>query len=343
MRQKHFLLPVLWLWAAVCFGQKEKQPAITDTTVYDYDEIFSELDALLDSLYTPRSFGLANLGFGSGFFQYGAAATATTKRQIYVSPSAGYYHKSGLGITAGASLLNYEGNLSPYQYLLTGSYDYLKTRDFITGLSYSYHFTKDRLPFYTSPLQSEAYGYFTWRKSWLRPSLSASYGWGSRQSLSAQKPILEKLKKLRRNNAGGSSGSGPAIAVVNTYEKVVDFNLQFSLRHDFYVLDLLSKTDYLRVTPLLSFIAGSQQFGFHSAGNTILTARRNGKASANTTENMALEDALSFRPLSLAGQVRAEYASGKFFLQPQVYFDYYLPANSRPFTTTFLLNIGMIL
>jgi hypothetical protein len=93
MQLKQIFVLLLSLTATVCFGQKEKSSALTDTTIYDYDELFSELDALIDSLYTPRSFGMVNVGVGTGFFQYGSAATADAKRQVFLSPTVGYFNK----------------------------------------------------------------------------------------------------------------------------------------------------------------------------------------------------------------------------------------------------------
>ena len=40
--------------------------------------------------------------------------------------------------------------------------------------------------------------------------------------------------------------------------------------------------------------------------------------------------------------LKTEYSKGKFFIQPQVLFDYYFPAKEGNFSTAFLLNAGVI-
>src|SRR5215218_6980799 len=54
----------------ICHAQKETDPLLSDTAFLDYDEIFSELDHLLDSLNTPRNFSLANVTVGRNFFSF---------------------------------------------------------------------------------------------------------------------------------------------------------------------------------------------------------------------------------------------------------------------------------
>lgn len=342
------------------YGQKEKPSPLMDTTIYDYDEIFSELDLLLDSLYSPRSFLVAQVSAGTGFFQHNSASgtSAETKQKLSFSPALGYYHKSGLGAGANASFLPGGNGSNPWQMSLSGSYDYLQKKSFITGLSLTHYFIKENLPFYTSPLQNEAYGYFTYRQSWLKPSLGASYGWGSRSAVEQRTEMTEKIQRGKprnvsgdrdsirngngSNGSGNSAGSGTTTTTVTSYEKVVDFNLQVSIRHDFYFLHLFTKSDYIRLTPQLVFTGGSQQFGFNSIINSTLTGRNIGKNAITNTQNVTLDNNLAFRPLSLTTQLRTEYVSGKFFVQPQLMLDYYFPAQGNNITTTFLVNTGVI-
>lgn len=347
MRLRHLFLNGALLLAVAAFGQQEKPSALTDTSIYDYDELFSELDALLDSIYTPRSFFVAQLSSGKNFFQYQTQNdTVQTKAQLVFTPTLGYYHQSGFGVAATVSFIA-GGSGNPWQYSLTGSYDYLQKRDFVAGVSFTKYFIKNELPFYTSPLHDEAFGYITYRKHWLKPSLHVSYGWGDRSTVQQQTTLIDEIKKRRINlrnrneNGNGNNNGGTGTTTVNSYEKIVDFNLQFSVRHDFYFLHLFSKRDYARLTPQLSFSAGSQQFGFNSVVNTTYTAKRNSNISITTTRNITLDEKLAFRPLSLTTQLRMEYSIGKFFVQPQLFFDYYFPAQRYPFTTTLIVSTGV--
>jgi len=317
--------------ATFCFAQKGKDSLAVDTTFTDYDELFSELDKLIDSLTSPQSFTLVNVSFGQSFLAFETKDNLSeTRRRFMYSPSVGYYDKAGYGIGVGASVVNDGTGLNPYQFSVTGSYDFLKNKAFITGLSLTHYVTKKNLPFYTSPLQNEAYAYFTYRKLWFKPSVGFSYGWGSRANF---KEVEEKIQNINLAQRGFTR--------INTNEKVIDVNLVTSVRHDFYFLNVLA-SDYVRLTPQFSFISGSQQFGFNQTSNTYATVRRTGNSILYNTENLAFDNNVYFQPISLTAFFKAEYAKGKFFIQPQVMFDYYFPASSNNFTTAFLVNTGVV-
>ena len=61
-----------------------------------------------------------------------------------------------------------------------------------------------------------------------------------------------------------------------------------------------------------------------------------------SSDQIYLDDQMYFQPLSLATYIKAEYAKGKFFLQPQIVLDYYFPAADKKFTTGFVMNAGVI-
>lgn len=201
----------------------------------------------------------------------------------------------------------------------------------MTGISLTRFFIKDNLPFYTSPLQNNAYAYFTYRKFWVKPTVAASYGWGSRSEYSERE---ERISAIRLRPRGYTR--------INTQESINDFNLITSLRHDFYWLNLLSRNDFVRVTPQISFTSGTQKFGINQISNTYATVRGTGINILYNSENVYLDDKMLFQPLSLTGFLKTEYSIGKFFVQPQMLFDYYFPAKEGNLSTAFLLNAGII-
>jgi hypothetical protein len=311
----------------------EKEKLAIDTTFTDYDVLFSELDAFLDSIMAPRNFTLINLGITTGYFNYETKESNVLepiKKFIY-SPSISYFTKSGLGINAAATIVNDGQQMNPYQYSIGGSYDYVKNRKYIAGVSLSHFFTKDNLPFYTSPLQNGAYAYFTYRNFWLKPTVAASYGWGSRSEYTQRE---EYITSIRLKPTGYTR--------VNTQESINDFNFLTSVRHDFYWINLLCDKDFVRVTPQLIFISGTQKFGINQSSNTYATIKGTGVSVLYNSENIYLDDKMHFQPLSLTGLMKAEYSFGNFFIQPQLMFDYYFPTKTGNFSTAFLLNAGVI-
>jgi hypothetical protein len=299
----------------------------------DYDDLFNELDLLLDSLTAPRNFALFNVAVGHNYFNYQSKSTylLESSKQLTYSPSLAYYSKTGLGISASTVIMNDGVNLNPYQLNVTGSYDYLRNPKFITGVALTRFFSKDSLPFYTSPLKNEIYSYFTYRKFWLKPSVAVSYGWGSRNEYEEREEYITSMRLSLRGYTR-----------VDTRESVNDFNVIGSVRHDFYWLDVLGKRDYVRVTPQIVFTSGTQKFGFNQTSSTYATLPRTGANVLYNSDQVYLDDQLYFQPLSLSTYLKAEYSIGKFFIQPQLILDYYFPANEKNFTTAVVMNAGVI-
>lgn len=312
--------------------KKEKKDFLAIDTTFDYD-LFQDFDAFMDSILSPHSYFLGNLSVGKGFFNFenkGSSLIETSKKLTY-APTLGYYHKSGLGFTTTGYIVNDETNLNFYQFSLSPSFDYLQNRDFATGVSYDRFFTKDSLPFYTSPLQNEVYAYFTYRKLWMRPSVALSYGWGSRSDYQKREELLQSLRLRPRG-----------FTYINTTESVSDFSVMASVRHDFYWLDVFTYNDHIRFTPQIVFTSGTQKFGFNQSSNTYGTAIRTGSNELYNSEDFYLDDQLKFQPLSLTLYLRGEYAIGKFFIQPQVTMDYYFPSPTDNFNTFISVNAGFV-
>lgn len=307
-----------------------KDIPVLDTTL-NYDELFQDFDTFMDSILSPHSYLLASLSMSKGYYNFerkNSYLIETSKKLTY-SPTLGFYHKGGLGITGTGYIVDDGVNLNFYQGAITPSYDYLNNKSLATGISYTKFFTKDSLPFYTTPLQNELYAYFTYRKWWIRPTIAMSYGWGSRTDFMQREELIQDLRLRRRG-----------FTYINTEEKISDFSIMATLRHDFYWLDVLTFKDHIRFTPQISFTSGTQKFGFNQSSNTYATVIRNNSNVLYSTENVYLDDELRFQPLSLTMFLRGEYSIGKFFIQPQFTMDYYFPATSNNFNSIFSINIG---
>jgi hypothetical protein len=304
-----------------------------DTTI-DYESLFQDFDSFMDSILSPHSYFLASISVGKGYFNFekkGTGALETTKKLSY-SPTIGYYDKGGLGITAVGYIVNDNSNMNFYQYSIAPSFDYLQNKDIATGISFTKYFTRDSLSFYTSPLENELYTYFTYRKIWVKPTVSLSYGWGSRSDYRKRMELIQSLRLRPRG-----------YTYVNTTESVSDLSLMVSVRHDFYWLDVFTYNDHIRFTPQLSFTSGTQKFGFNQSSETYATTVHNGSNVLFSTQNVFLDNRLDFQPLSLTMYLRGEYSIGKFFFQPQLLLDYYFPSTKDNFNVLFSVNAGILL
>jgi hypothetical protein len=304
-----------------------------DTSILDYDELFRDFDAFMDSILSPHSFFLANVAVGKGYFNFESKNTGAivASSKLRYSPSLAYYHREGLGVNLSGFIVDDNENMNFYQWGITPSYDYLADRRLATGFSYTRYFTKDSLPFYTTPLQNELYAYFSYRSLWFKPAISASYGWGSRSEYKERESLIQDLR-LRRLG----------YTYINTKESIRDFMVTASVRHDFYFLDVLANRDHARITPQIAFTSGTQKFGFNQSSHTYGTLLRNGNNVLFSAENVYLDDHLDFQPLSLSFYLRTEYSIGKFFVQPQFMLDYYFPGREDNLNALVSLNIGCI-
>jgi hypothetical protein len=307
----------------------------------DLDELFDEFELFLDSLLSPRSYSLISLSAGQSYFNFlvrtpRGMAVKSVKRMIW-SPTFGYYDKSGLGLTVMSYMVDDNTKINSYQLSVSPSYDYIKNKKLATGISFTKYITKRRLPFYTSPLQNEFSGYFLWRKSWLQPGLSANYGWGSKSQFTRKDSIYKKIVSTAVTNRLLEDLDTVTIYRRNT-KSIVDFSVAASLRHDFYWLKVFSKKDFIRLSPLLMLTGGTQKFGFNQT--TGVTGPLRNVSLLNNSQNVSLEE--KFQLLSMTLYLRSEYSIGKFFIQPQVVFDYYFPSESKNFMAAFSVNTGFM-
>lgn len=295
------------------------------------DSLVGDIEKFFDSLYAPKSFFALNLGVGTGFFSFENKNSAflTTRRKLIFSPSAGYYHRSGLGISATAFLINDDNKLNLYQAAFSPSYDLIRKK-LSTGISYTRYFSKDSLNFYATPIQNEVFAYFTWKKSWIRPSVNFAYGWGS-------KTDYERRRLFRINRL--LSDRNRYFVQIKNEETVQDFSMTVSLRKDFDWYDVLGKNDNISFTPVIMLNSGTQNFGF----NTSYSYRFNVISANSLPSNQSITDKTGFALQSASLAFRASYMKGHFLVQPQVLFDYYLmdlADDESPLNTVFAITAG---
>ena len=281
-----------------------------DTTAV-LDSLMKDFDSYLDSLTGRKSFFTVNMGIGTGFFSFNDKnpVMVNTQKKIIFSPSAGYFHKSGLGLSATASALANNG-LNFYQFAFSPSYDLIK-KSFSTGIAYTRYVTKDSLDFYTTPIQNELFAYFSYKKWWVRPTVSFSYGWGSKAEY--EKRRVERLARLL-------SQTDRYYVVIKNETSVRDFSATFSVRKDFDWYDVLGKSDNLTFTPIVMLNAGTQNYGFNTSYSYNFSPVR----ANSLPSNKEISDNTQFAFQSSAVAFRGSYLKGRFLLQSQVLFDYFL-------------------
>lgn len=299
-----------------------------DTTAI-MDSLMKDFDLFLDSLSAPKSFLNISLGAGNGIFsfEHKNSAYLSTERKIIFSPAIGYFHKSGLGLSATGFMIGDHGALNVYQFSVSPSYDLIRP-SFSSGISYTHFLNKDSVNFYLTPLQHELFAYFSYKQWWLRPSINVAYGWGSKASYEERKKLrlARLLTQHRRSNV-----------VIRNEESIQDFSMTVSLRKDFNWYDVLGKNDNISFMPVLMLTSGTQHFGF----NTSYSYQFRSVRINSLPSNQQLSDKSGFTLQSASMVLRGSYMKGKVLVQPQVLFDYYLPEGEDKFNMAFSVTAGV--
>jgi hypothetical protein len=291
-------------------GKLDSLFAKGDTTAV-LDSLMKDFDTYLDSLNGHKSFFILNLGIGTGFFSFNDknSVLLNTKKKMIFSPAIGYFHRSGFGLSATALGL-FNNGLSFYQYAFSPSYDCIR-KTFSTGISYTRYLTKDSLDFYSTPIQNEIFAYFSYKKLWVRPSVSFTYGWGSSEQY--QKRKVERLARLL-------SQTDRYYVIVRNTESVKDFASTISLRKEFDWYEVFGKSDNITFTPILMLTAGTQNYGFNTSYSYDFSPVR----ANSLPSNKDISDNTQFAMQSASLAFRGSYLKGRFLLQSQILFDYFL-------------------
>lgn len=320
---KKFLIIIFLFNSYAVIAQNESGK---DSTAF-LDSIFSEMDEILDEMMPKKNYFSACVGFGTGFFNFKNFSTESFDREkkLMISPSVSFYHKTGLGIAATGYAVS-EDKLNFYQASITPSYDYIKRGKWNTGVSYTRFFTKDDLPFYTTPICNELSAYFTYKKLFVRPAVSISYGWGSRTEYEKVKQDVLLLRRARNSRV---------ITIENT-ESVKDLSVLLSLRKDFDFMNVFFSGDLFTITPVLAFSTGTQNFGLNTSFSS--TSKR---MNSFLPGNQYIKDENGFDTQSASAILRADYSIKKFFFQSQFLLDYYLHAAPNRLNNAFAVIAGV--
>ena len=312
---KKLLTLVLFMVILQCsFAQNGKLDSLfnnRDTTAV-LDSLMADFDKFLDSLIAPKSFFSVSVGVGTGVFSFEDKNSVffNSQKKLIISPTAGYYHKSGFGLSATAFTIMEDSKLNFYQYAFSPSYD-LINRKFSVGISYTKYLRKDSLNFYATPICNEVFTYFSWKKWWVRPTINIAYGWGSKEEYEKRK--FDRLAQLL-------SQRDRYFIIIRNEESVRDLSVNISVRKDFDWYDVLGKDDNITFTPVIMLNSGTQTFGFNTSYSySFNTIRTNSLPS-----NQEISDNTDFALQSTSLALRGSYFKGKFLFQAQVLFDYYL-------------------
>lgn len=321
MRKIFYLLVFIWIVACRGYAQTTPVTKLSDT---DSIDVLNDLRSLVDSANRPVSYAFANIGIGNRLFSLNNntlnAKQSNTNVVIY-SPSIGYFHKSGFGLTAGANLLNDSAGFGVNQYSVSPSYDLTGNKNIGFGISYTHYFVNNKFSAFSSPIQNDFFASFNYKKTWLQPGIGVGYATGEYNEARYKDTVIAGAKRHFYDS-------------VNYHLNA--FSIMLTAGHPFLWYGVLDKSDGVVFTPTLMANAGS--------GKTTITHKTNALAIFNILNKRGRIPKLQqneFEMQSIGLNLDLNYTIGNITIEPQLYLDYYLPdTDTKRFSQVFIFNIG---
>ena len=289
---------------------------------------------MLDKMDDPQSYFRINMAVGTRLFSGNnkAVQSLDNKRQLVLTPSAGYFHKSGLSLSVAGYLLNENSSLSFYQYAISPSYSYTKSKSVSSILSYTHYFHESKYNTSASPFDDELYVNLILKKPYIKPGVSLSYSAGKYDEIinvDTTVMILNRPTLIRYVDTAAT--------------KISSFSIAASIEHDFTFYRVLTKKDGLRFTPQLSLISGINNYSVsHKSSVQLFNLYIKRKLTRLRRFQSSSDGGGNFDVQSIGLDLDLNYSIGKFYLEPEVYLDYYLPkTDDKAFTQVYNFNIGI--
>jgi len=321
------ILLLLFFSASFACGQTD---TLSNEDRLALDSMFKN-DEFIKLMYgKPKSYFDINAGIGNGIFslrnnQLNAGQAETEK--IFYTGSAGYNHKSGFAIAFNAFMSSDNGSLKIYQYALNPSYYYGKNIN--AGISYTRFIKGSVTSFDVSPFKNDLYGNIVYKKTWIEPGLAIGYSTGKIVEyldtsfwFYPPPPSLPRVIHLRDT--------------ITTKLRSVSVTLSASHKWNFF--GVMSRSDAIRLQPSLLLNGGS-----HTWTSTNKKQRLFFKNYFKRMYGDGISSE-SFKFQSLAFLAELTYYYNKFYFQPLLYLDYYLPSTTeKRLTTVFSVVAGFTL
>jgi hypothetical protein len=329
MRALIFLFFTGILLHSKSFGQISPSDKQLMDSLLQYDEALK----MFDNYNKPSSYFRVNIGFGNKLFssEDRAIESLQNSNQLVISPSVAYYHKTGFGISFSSFLLNENSRTDFYQYSLAPFYNYSRGKIVDALLSYTHYFQKDVYSPNTSPVQNEYYGSLVFKKPWLKPGISAGYSSGVfHEIINIDTTIRIGAQRVRIKYTD------------STNTKLSTFSVAGTVEHTFTFFKIFSRKDGLGFTPQFSFITGMNSYTV-SHSSTLTNYNSFTKKRLKRIRHFQSQGKNNqYEPKSLGLDLDLNYSIGRFYFEPELYLDYYLPkTNDSRFTQIFNVNVGL--
>ncbi len=329
--RKTSLIALIAFCCSVSISLKAQQDSLTrEKAALDSMLKNDPLLAMLDSLDAPGSYVDFSISMGNGIFSNqnnNLNAEQAESKQLYFTPTLAYQHKSGLAIGFSTFLATKNGKFSVYQYIVNPSYTYTGN-NIQAGISYSRIIPGSQNTYTASPFSNDLYATVKWTKPWFTPGMYIGFASGK------YKDYVDTVIRIPGTNPIQFRRIKDTLT--NTLR---DFSLSASVEHSFPAYGLLAQNDALSFTPVLMLTAGIQRLTTKHSNNLDRFPRvkqffKSKYGDGTTSSSFALQS------LNLSADLL--YSVGKFYAEPLLFLDYYLPATTeKRLTAVFSFTVGV--
>ncbi len=317
---------------------------IVSSAMAQTDSLSKEDKRLLDSMFKndefinmmtrkDKNYLDVSIGLGNGAFsEHNNAANATgVNKQLIYTPVVNYRLKNGLSFGVSAFITGDSSNRPEiYQTALTAGYDYYG-KTIYAAVSYTRFLSNQNKYNSKSLYQNDLYGSVKLAKGLFQPGITLGYTNGKYKETNyvSFKRTVHRLLPL----PNGSDTTFIISGKDSTDNKTSYFSVAATVGHDFAFHNIVSKKDELDFIPTLMLNMGSDKLT-QTHTNKIFDRPAFSKRKKSDYSN-------KFQFQSVAASFDLTYVVKKFFIQPILYLDYYLPETTENrFSAIFSVNAG---
>lgn len=304
---------------------------IASSAVAQTDSLSKEDKRLLDSMFKndefinmmmkkDKNYLDVSIGIGNGAFsEHNNAANATgIDKQLIYTPAVTYRLKNGLSFGVSPFITgDSSGRPEIYQTGVSAGYDYWG-KTIRAGGSYTRYLSNQNKYNSKSLYQNDLNAYARLAKGIFQPGVNVGYVTGNYKEF-----IFDSVTIGQFTFRGNDS----------TNNKVSYFSVSATVGHEFIFYNKFTKNDELDFVPTLMLNMGSDQLTqihTNKRFNRRLLSKRKKREYSN-----------KFQVQSVAASFNFTYMVKRFFIEPVIYFDYYLPETTENrFSSIFSVNAG---
>ncbi|MEO6868106.1 MAG: hypothetical protein ABI168_00590 [Ginsengibacter sp.] len=329
MKKKIPLFILMQIISLLSYSQKDS----TDKYLLDSLLKNDQMLKLINELGNEKSYFKANISISNSPFSNRSKTLkyVQSENRLLFNPSVGYFHKSGLGLSLNmyaSQKMNgfgfFEAGIIPSYAISLGSFDFLA--------SYSHQFSFKKYEPVNFPFQNEWSLTAANNGGWINPSITAGYSSGH---------SYEIIRIDTSFISGGQNIKIKYIDSVNT--RLTSFQLIAALTHSFDFGNIFSSSDYISFTPQFLLGAGINNYdvSHKSSANYFNSFTKKRLKRKRQYLNPSYNSMFEIQTLAL--DLDITYSYKKFYIEPEIYLEYYLlQTDEKKLTPLLNLTAGFI-